>query len=477
MTTSSNSSNTPQTNETSGMWGGRFTEATDAFVAEFTASVQFDQRFYQQDIAGSIAHATMLAKVGVLTEAERDDIIQGLTEIRQEIEAGTFEWRIDLEDVHMNIESRLTNRIGITGKKLHTGRSRNDQVATDIRLYVRDEIDDILKLLERLQKGILGLAAKNTATIMPGFTHLQTAQPVTFGHHLMAWFEMLVRDSERLIDCRKRVNRMPLGSAALAGTTYPIDRAYTAELLGFEAVSENSLDAVSDRDFGIEFNAAASLIMMHLSRMSEEMILWTSAQFKFVNIPDRFCTGSSIMPQKKNPDVPELIRGKTGRVYGDLMSLLTLMKGQPLAYNKDNQEDKEPLFDAIDTVRGSLMAFADMIPALVPNIEIMREAALRGFSTATDLADYLVKKGVAFRDAHEIVGKAVALGVQESKDLSELTLEQLQQFSDLISADVFEKALTLEASVSARNHIGGTAPVQVAAAIERAHARLAKLYA
>ncbi|MCG2573313.1 argininosuccinate lyase [Acinetobacter sp. ME22] len=477
MTTSSHSSNTPQTNETSGMWGGRFTEATDAFVAEFTASVQFDQRFYQQDIAGSIAHATMLAKVGVLTEAERDDIIQGLTEIRQEIEAGTFEWRIDLEDVHMNIESRLTNRIGITGKKLHTGRSRNDQVATDIRLYVRDEIDDILKLLERLQKGILGLAAKNTTTIMPGFTHLQTAQPVTFGHHLMAWFEMLVRDSERLIDCRKRVNRMPLGSAALAGTTYPIDRAYTAELLGFEAVSENSLDAVSDRDFGIEFNAAASLIMMHLSRMSEEMILWTSAQFRFVNIPDRFCTGSSIMPQKKNPDVPELIRGKTGRVYGDLMSLLTLMKGQPLAYNKDNQEDKEPLFDAIDTVRGSLMAFADMIPALVPNIEVMREAALRGFSTATDLADYLVKKGVAFRDAHEIVGKAVALGVQESKDLSELSLEQLQQFSDLISADVFEKALTLEASVSARNHIGGTAPVQVAAAIERAHTRLAKLYA
>ncbi|WP_111895057.1 argininosuccinate lyase [Acinetobacter sp. MB5] len=477
MTTSSHSSNTPQTNETSGMWGGRFTEATDAFVAEFTASVQFDQRFYKQDIAGSIAHATMLAKVGVLTDAERDDIIQGLTEIRQEIEAGTFEWRIDLEDVHMNIESRLTNRIGITGKKLHTGRSRNDQVATDIRLYVRDEIDDILKLLERLQKGILGLAAKNTTTIMPGFTHLQTAQPVTFGHHLMAWFEMLVRDSERLIDCRKRVNRMPLGSAALAGTTYPIDRAYTAELLGFEAVSENSLDAVSDRDFGIEFNAAASLIMMHLSRMSEEMILWTSAQFKFVNIPDRFCTGSSIMPQKKNPDVPELIRGKTGRVYGDLMSLLTLMKGQPLAYNKDNQEDKEPLFDAIDTVRGSLMAFADMIPALVPNIEVMREAALRGFSTATDLADYLVKKGVAFRDAHEIVGKAVALGVQESKDLSELSLEQLQQFSDLISADVFEKALTLEASVSARNHIGGTAPVQVAAAIERAHARLAHLYA
>ncbi len=459
------------------MWGGRFSEATDAFVAEFTASVQFDQRFYKQDIAGSIAHATMLAKVGVLTEQERKDIINGLTAIQAEIEAGNFEWRIDLEDVHMNIESRLTARIGITGKKLHTGRSRNDQVATDIRLYVRDEIDAILKLLEKLQKGILGLAAKNTDTIMPGFTHLQTAQPVTFGHHLMAWFEMLVRDSERLIDCRKRVNRLPLGSAALAGTTYPIEREYTAALLGFEAVCENSLDAVSDRDFAIEFNAAAALIMMHLSRMSEEMILWTSAQFKFVNIPDRFCTGSSIMPQKKNPDVPELIRGKTGRVYGDLMSLLTLMKGQPLAYNKDNQEDKEPLFDAIDTVRGSLMAFADMIPALVPNIEVMREAALRGFSTATDLADYLVKNGVAFRDAHEIVGNAVALGVAENKDLSELTLAQLQQFSSLISADVFEKALTLEASVNARNHIGGTAPAQVMAAIERAYTRLEKLYA
>ncbi|WP_171294727.1 argininosuccinate lyase [Acinetobacter populi] len=470
------SSNSPATTSaTSGMWGGRFSEATDAFVAEFTASVQFDQRFYRQDIAGSIAHATMLAKVGVLTTQERDDIINGLTAIQAEIEAGQFDWRIDLEDVHMNIEARLTDRIGITGKKLHTGRSRNDQVATDIRLYLRDEIDQILALLKRLQSGILDLAAKNTDTIMPGFTHLQTAQPVTFGHHLLAWFEMLLRDSERLIDCRKRVNRMPLGSAALAGTTYPIDRAYTAELLGFEAVCENSLDGVSDRDFAIEFNAAAALIMMHLSRMSEELVLWTSAQFKFVQIPDRFCTGSSIMPQKKNPDVPELVRGKTGRVYGDLISLLTLMKGQPLAYNKDNQEDKEPLFDAIDTVRGSLMSFADMIPALVPNIDNMREAALRGFSTATDLADYLVKNGVAFRDAHEIVGKAVALGVQEDKDLSELTLAQLQQFSPLIQADVFDKALTLEASVAARNHIGGTAPAQVAAAIARARTRIEQL--
>ena len=475
MTTLPDSSHPPAQSQTSGMWGGRFTEATDAFVAEFTASVQFDQRFYRQDIAGSIAHATMLAKVGVLSAQEHEDIVQGLTAIQAEIESGQFEWRIDLEDVHMNIEARLTQRIGLAGKKLHTGRSRNDQVATDIRLYVRDEIDNILAILKKLQTGILGLAAQHTQTIMPGFTHLQTAQPVTFGHHLMAWFEMLFRDSERLIDCRKRVNRMPLGSAALAGTTYPIDRDYTAQLLGFDTASENSLDAVSDRDFAIEFSAAAALIMMHLSRMSEELILWTSSQFKFINIPDRFCTGSSIMPQKKNPDVPELVRGKTGRVYGDLISLLTLMKAQPLAYNKDNQEDKEPLFDAIDTLRGSLMAFADMIPALVPNIDMMREAALRGFSTATDLADYLVKKGVAFRDAHEIVGKAVALGVAESKDLSELTLEQLQQFSALITNDVYDQALTLEASVNARNHLGGTAPRQVKLAIERAYTRLEQL--
>ncbi len=453
------------------MWGGRFTEATDAFVAQFTASVQFDQRLYRQDIQGSIAHATMLASVGVLTDAERDDIIKGLQSIQADIEAGQFEWRIDLEDVHMNIEHRLTNMIGITGKKLHTGRSRNDQVATDIRLYLRDEIDQLATLLAKLERGILTLASQHTDTIMPGFTHLQTAQPVTFGHHLMAWFEMLLRDGERLIDLRRRVNRLPLGSAALAGTTYPINREYTAQLLGFEAVCENSLDAVSDRDFAIEFTSAAALIMMHLSRISEELVLWTSAQFRFVQIPDRFCTGSSIMPQKKNPDVPELIRGKSGRVYGDLMSLLTLMKGQPLAYNKDNQEDKEPLFDAIDTVRGSLLAFADMIPALVPNIEVMKEAALRGFSTATDLADYLVKKNIAFRDAHEIVGKAVALGVRENRDLSELTLEELKQFSPLIEQDVFA-VLTLTGSVAARNHLGGTAPRQVQAAILRAEGRL-----
>ncbi|HNG09767.1 MAG TPA: argininosuccinate lyase, partial [Agitococcus sp.] len=377
----------------------------------------------------------------------------------------------DLEDVHMNIESRLTDRIGIAGKKLHTGRSRNDQVATDIRLYLRDEIDQTRAILRRLQTGLLDLAEREASTIMAGFTHLQTAQPVTFGHHLLAWFEMLVRDDERLADCRKRVNRMPLGSAALAGTTYPIDRAYTAELLGFEAVCENSLDAVSDRDFAIEFCAAASLTMMHLSRMSEELILWNSQQFKFVDIPDRFCTGSSIMPQKKNPDVPELVRGKTGRVNGHLISLLTLMKGQPLAYNKDNQEDKEPLFDALDTLQASLRAFADMVPALKPNREAMREAALRGFATATDLADYLVKRGTAFRDAHEIVGKAVAYGVQTSKDLSAMTLAELQQFSTTIEQDVFE-VLSLEGSVNARNHIGGTAPNQVVAAVQRARSRI-----
>ena len=448
------------TTPSSSMWGGRFSEATDAFVAEFTASVNFDKRLYKHDIQGSIAHATMLAKVGVLTDSERDAIINGLTAIRQEIEAGQFDWRVDLEDVHMNIESRLTDRIGIAGKKLHTGRSRNDQVATDIRLYLRDEIDQTRAILRRLQTGLLDLAEREASTIMAGFTHLQTAQPVTFGHHLLAWFEMLVRDDERLADCRKRVNRMPLGSAALAGTTYPIDRAYTAELLGFEAVCENSLDAVSDRDFAIEFCAAASLTMMHLSRMSEELILWNSQQFKFVDIPDRFCTGSSIMPQKKNPDVPELVRGKTGRVNGHLISLLTLMKGQPLAYNKDNQEDKEPLFDALDTLQASLRAFADMVPALKPNREAMREAALRGFATATDLADYLVKRGTAFRDAHEIVGKAVAYGVQTSKDLSAMTLAELQQFSTTIEQDVFE-VLSLEGSVNARNHIVAQPPIKL----------------
>ncbi|MBE8716076.1 argininosuccinate lyase [Cellvibrio polysaccharolyticus] len=453
-------------------WGGRFTEATDAFVERFTASIGFDYRLYHHDINGSIAHATMLAKVGVLTDAERDQIIEGLEAIRAEIVAGKFNWSISLEDVHMNIEALLTQRIGITGKKLHTGRSRNDQVATDIRLYLRDEIDSIGKELTRLQTGLLDLAEREAATIMPGFTHLQTAQPVTFGHHLLAWFEMLERDYGRLQDCRKRVNQSPLGAAALAGTTYPIDRAYTAQLLGFDAPTENSLDSVSDRDFAIEFCAFASLLMMHLSRASEELVLWTSSQFSFIHLPDRFCTGSSIMPQKKNPDVPELVRGKTGRVYGHLTALLTLMKSQPLAYNKDNQEDKEPVFDAIDTVKDCLRAFADMIPAIEARKENMYEAAKRGFSTATDLADYLVRKGVPFRDAHEIVGKSVGYGVETGKDLSEMTLEELQQFSTVITDDVF-KVLTLEGSVAARNHIGGTAPAQVTAAVGRARGRVA----
>lgn len=455
------------TKQTNQAWGGRFNEPVDAFVARFTASVGFDKRLYKHDIMGSIAHAKMLTQVGVLTQVECHAIIEGLQQIQQEIEAGQFEWRVDLEDVHMNIEAKLTERIGVTGKKLHTGRSRNDQVATDIRLWLRDEIDRICAEVTRLQQGILELASKEAETIMPGFTHLQTAQPVTFGHHLMAWFEMLSRDYERLIDGRKRLNRMPLGSAALAGTTYPIDRQITCELLGFEAATGNSLDGVSDRDFAIEFCSTASLIMMHLSRFSEELVLWTSAQFRFIELPDRFCTGSSIMPQKKNPDVPELIRGKTGRVYGDLTSLLTLMKGQPLAYNKDNQEDKEPLFDAVDTVADSLRAFADMVPAIQARRDIMREAAIRGFSTATDLADYLVRKGLPFRDCHEIVGHAVRYGVEKNKDLAEMSLVELRQFSDKIDEDVFA-VLTLEGSVNARNHLGGTAPAQVKEAIEQA---------
>ena len=445
----------------------RFSESTDAFVEAFTASIQFDQRMYKQDIQGSIAHAKMLKEVGILNEDELNDIINGLTQVQQEIEAGQFEWSIKQEDIHMNIEARLTNLIGITGKKLHTGRSRNDQVATDIRLYIRDEIDAILPELKRLQEGLVMLAEREADTIMPGFTHLQTAQPVTFGHHMLAWFEMIKRDVERLQDCRKRVNTMPLGSAALAGTTYPIKRELTAELLGFERISENSLDGVSDRDFAIEFTHFAATLLMHLSRFSEELVLWSSAQFQFIDLPDRFCTGSSIMPQKKNPDVPELVRGKTGRVYGHLISLLTLMKSQPLAYNKDNQEDKEPLFDTVDTVKGSLRAFADMVPAMQVKAEMTYEAAKKGFSTATDLADYLVGKGLAFRDSHEVVGLAVAHGIKTGEDLSEMSLETLQGFCDKITDDVFE-VLTLEGSVAARDHLGGTAPKQVRAAVKRA---------
>ena len=458
----------PSTNQ---LWGGRFNQPTDAFVQEFTASVQFDQRMYAYDIQGSVAHATMLAKVDVLTNEESKTIIAGLEDVRKEIEAGKFEWSIALEDVHMNIEKRLTDLIGDVGKKLHTGRSRNDQVATDIRLYLRDQIDAIQIELERLITGLINLAEQEADTVMPGFTHLQTAQPVTFGHHMMAWVESLFRDRDRLIDCRKRVNVLPLGAAALAGTSYPIDRHFVAEMLGFDSVTENSLDAVSDRDFAIEFNACAALVMTHLSRFSEELVLWCSQQFSFVSIGDAFCTGSSIMPQKKNPDVPELIRGKTGRVNGNLVSLLTLMKGQPLAYNKDNQEDKEPLFDSIDTIRGSLKAFADMAPAITVNSENMREACSKGFATATDLADYLVRKGIAFRDAHEVVGNAVAAAEKQGKDISELSLEELQNFSSFIESDVYD-VLTLEGALAARDHIGGTAPKQVRAAVKRARTRI-----
>jgi len=457
--------------DTSKLWGGRFSEPTDSFVQRFTASVSFDQRMAAEDITGSLAHADMLCAVGVLTREELDDIRRGLAQVQDEISSGRFNWSVELEDVHMNIEARLTELIGSTGKKLHTGRSRNDQVATDIRLYLRAAIDVIGAELTRLQRGAIELAARHTATIMPGFTHLQTAQPVTFGHHLLAWNEMLERDYGRLLDCRARLNQSPLGAAALAGTTYPIDRARTAQALGFDRPTENSLDSVSDRDFAVEFCAFAALLMTHLSRMSEELVLWTSAQFNFVELPDRFCTGSSIMPQKKNPDVPELVRGKVGRVNGHLVALLTLMKSQPLAYNKDNQEDKEPLFDSVDTVLDCLRAFADMVPAIRPRPESMRDAARRGFATATDLADYLVRLGLPFRDAHEVVGKAVAHGVASGQDLAEMALATLQSFHPGIAADVFD-VLTLEGSVNARDHLGGTAPRQVAAAAARALERL-----
>jgi len=454
-------------------WGGRFTEPTDAGVEAFTASVGFDRRLYRQDIAGSIAHARMLAHVGVLTEAERDAIVNGLKEIEIEIEAGGFAWSAALEDVHMNIEARLTDRIGDLGKKLHTARSRNDQVATDLRLYLREGIDAADAAVERLQEAIVEVAEREAGTLMPGFTHLQIAQPVTFGHHLLAWFEMLARDRERLRDCRRRVNIMPLGAAALAGTSFPIDRDYTAKLLGFDAPAENSLDAVSDRDFAIEFVSAAALVMVHLSRMAEELILWSSSQFDFIELSDAFCTGSSIMPQKKNPDVPELVRGKSARVFGSLMALLALMKAQPLAYNKDNQEDKEPVFDTLDTLLGSLRVYAEMIPAMQVKRENLRRAAALGFSTATDLADYLVRKGIAFRDAHEIVGRAVRLALDSGRDLPELDLDELQGLSAAIGPEVFD-VLTPEGSVKARNHLGGTAPAQVRAAIRRARKRLAK---
>ena len=457
--------------KTNSAWGGRFQESTDAFVAAFTASVGFDQRLAQEDIASSRAHAAMLVKQGVLSEADGEAIARGLDVIADEIARGEFVWDTALEDVHMNIEKRLTDRIGDAGKRLHTGRSRNDQVATDIRLYTRASIERILGEIHRLQTAIVTLAEGEAETIMPGFTHLQVAQPVTFGHHLMAWYEMLVRDAGRFRDCRERLNQSPLGAAALAGTTYPIDRHMTAAALGFAAPCANSLDAVSDRDFAIECCAAAATLMMHLSRIAEELIIWNSAAYRFIDLPDRFCTGSSIMPQKKNPDVPELVRGKTGRVYGHLVALLTLMKSQPLAYNKDNQEDKEPLFDTIDTVLACLRAFADMIPAIEANREAMYRAAGAGYSTATDLADYLVRRGVAFRDAHEIVGRAVHLAIERHTTLDALPLADLQTLSPAIAADVYE-SLTLEGSINARDHFGGTAPVQVKARIQQAKEKL-----
>ena len=460
-----------QTNPSQYTWAGRFSEPMSDLVKRYTASVDFDQRMWRQDIRGSLAHATMLARQGIISAADLADIQRGMAQIVSEIESGAFVWSLDLEDVHLNIEKRLTTLVGDAGKRLHTGRSRNDQVATDIRLYLRDAIDDIDALLRQFQINLLDLAEREAATPMPGFTHLQVAQPITFGHHLLAWFEMTRRDRERFADVRKRTNRLPLGAAALAGTTYPIDREFVATELGFDGVCENSLDAVSDRDFAIEFCAAASLLMMHFSRMSEELVLWMNPRFGFVRIADRFCTGSSIMPQKKNPDVPELARGKTGRVYGHLMSLLTLMKGQPLAYNKDNQEDKEPLFDAVDTVTDTLRIFADMIAGVSARPDNMRQALRQGFATATDLADYLTRKGLPFRDAHEAVGLAVKRAEELGVDLPDLPFAELQAFSPLIADDVFG-VLTVEGSLAARAHIGGTAPTRVREAIARARATL-----
>jgi argininosuccinate lyase len=452
-------------------WSGRFNEPVAELVKKYTASIGFDYRLAAFDIQGSIAHAQMLGAQKIISADDVKAIEQGLAEIAHEIEAGQFEWLLDLEDVHLNIEKRLTDKIGDAGKRLHTGRSRNDQVATDVRLWLRASADQVSVALKKLQLSLLDLAEAHFDTVMPGFTHLQVAQPVTLGHHLMAYVEMLSRDAQRISDCRRRINRLPLGAAALAGTSFPIDRELVAKKLGFDGVCENSLDAVSDRDFAIEFTFAASLVMTHLSRLSEELILWSSPRFAFIDIADRFCTGSSIMPQKKNPDVPELVRGKTGRVYGHLTALLTLMKGQPLAYNKDNQEDKEPLFDTVDTLLVTLEIYADMMRGITVNKDNMRQAASEGFATATDLADYLVKKGMPFRDAHEVVALAVRYAVDKKVDLSDLPLATLQQFSSSIADDVYG-VLTLEGSLNSRNHIGGTAPVQVKAAIARMRATL-----
>ena len=460
-----------QSNATQYTWAGRFSEPMSDLVKRYTASVDFDKRMWRQDIRGSLAHARMLARQAIISDQDLLDIERGMAQVQDEIESGRFEWSLDLEDVHLNIEKRLTTLVGDAGKRLHTGRSRNDQVATDIRLYLRDAIDDILALLAQFQSNLLDLAEREAATPLPGFTHLQVAQPVTFGHHLLAYFEMSRRDAERFADVRRRTNRLPLGAAALAGTTYPIDREFVAAQLGFDDLCENSLDAVSDRDFAIEFCAASALLMMHFSRMSEELVLWMNPRFGFVRIADRFCTGSSIMPQKKNPDVPELARGKTGRVYGHLTALLTLMKGQPLAYNKDNQEDKEPLFDAVDTVTDTLRIFAEMMNGISARPENMRDALRQGFATATDLADYLTRKGLPFRDAHEAVGLAVRRAETLGVDLPQLPLAELQTFSPLVADDIFS-VLTVEGSLAARSHIGGTAPEQVRAAIGRARGRI-----
>jgi argininosuccinate lyase len=452
-------------------WSGRFAEPVSELVKRYTASVFFDCRMATQDIRGSLAHAKMLARQKIISSQDLADIERGMALIAGEIERGEFQWSLDAEDVHLNIEKRLTALVGDAGKRLHTGRSRNDQVATDIRLWLRDTVDSIDGLLRNLQAALLDVAATHAETPLPGFTHLQVAQPVTFGHHLLAYVEMLGRDRTRFADCRRRMNRLPLGAAALAGTTFPIDREFVAKELGFDGVCENSLDAVSDRDFAIEFCAAASLVMTHVSRFSEELILWMSPRVGFIDLADRFCTGSSIMPQKKNPDVPELARGKTGRVYGHLMGLLTLMKGQPLAYNKDNQEDKEPLFDTADTLVDTLRIFADMVPGIRVKPDGMAAALRQGFATATDLADYLVKKGLPFRDAHEAVARAVRAAETRGCDLADLTLTELQAFSSLIGDDVFG-VLTVAGSLAARDHIGGTAPAQVRAAIARARQRL-----
>jgi argininosuccinate lyase len=461
-----------QLDKKSQAWSALFSEPMSELVKRYTASVGFDQRMWKADIAGSLAHAEMLAAQGIISADDRAAIERGMAQIREEIESGRFEWKLDLEDVHLNIEARLTTLVGDAGKRLHTGRSRNDQVATDVRLWLREEIDGLAPLLTQMQLALIDVAEPNAETILPGFTHMQVAQPVSFAHHLLAYVEMFKRDAERLADLRKRVNQLPLGAAALAGTSYPLDRERVAKTLGFDGVCQNSLDAVSDRDFAIEFSAFASIAMMHVSRLAEEIVLWKSQNFDFIDLADRYCTGSSIMPQKRNPDVAELARGKTGRVYGHLTALLTLMKGQPMTYNKDNQEDKEPLFDTVDTLRDTLRIMAEMVGGIVVKTEAMERAALRGYATATDLADYLVKKGLPFRDAHEVVAHAVKFAIGRGIDLAELPLDTLQSFNATITDDVYQ-VLSLRGSLNARNVLGGTAPAQVCAQIAKHRARLA----